>query len=90
MMMAGSKIVLPSSDVEEYFEVNLRQVISRIVNPQGSILFGYSTNISLTSFAGLSGLASKKVYASDNCPSWWPKDVAFVPVIGTLILTVGT
>ena len=35
-MMPGSKIVLPSSNVEEYSGIILRGTISRIVNPEGS------------------------------------------------------
>ncbi len=35
-MMPGSKIVLPSSNVEEYSGIILRGIISRIVNPKGT------------------------------------------------------
>ncbi len=34
----GSKIVLPSSDVEDYWGLTLRSTIARIVNPEGMIL----------------------------------------------------
>ena len=40
-MMPGSKIVLPSSDVEEYSGTVLRSTVSRIANPKGIILFSY-------------------------------------------------
>ncbi len=40
-MMSGSKIVLPSSGVEEYSGTVLRSTVSRIVNPKGIILFSY-------------------------------------------------
>ncbi len=40
-MMAGSKLVLPSSDVEEYIGAVLRSTVSCIVNPKGMILFTY-------------------------------------------------
>ncbi len=40
-MMPDSKIVLPSSDVEEYSGTVLRNTVSRIVNPKGMILFSY-------------------------------------------------
>ncbi len=33
----ASKIVLPSSDVDEYIELPLRRTISRIVNPEGDV-----------------------------------------------------
>ena len=28
------------------------------------------------------GWRGRTFYKSDNCPSWWPKDVAFSPLIG--------
>ncbi len=34
-MMPGSKIVLPSSDVEDYYGTTLPWTISRIANPEG-------------------------------------------------------
>ncbi|XP_064391676.1 uncharacterized protein LOC135339487 isoform X2 [Halichondria panicea] len=60
--MPRSKIVLPSSDAEEYSGKILRGTISRIVNPDG--------------------WGRGNIYTSDNCPSWWPKDVAFTPATG--------
>ena len=50
-MMPGSKIVLPSSDVEEYSGNILRSTIFRIANPKGIYyLFDYNiqAEISLT------------------------------------------
>ena len=35
-MMSGSKIVLPSSDIEDYSGIILRGTISRIANPEGT------------------------------------------------------
>ncbi|XP_064391728.1 uncharacterized protein LOC135339526 isoform X2 [Halichondria panicea] len=59
--MPGSKIILPSSDAEDYYcRAILCSTISRIVNPEGK--------------------SARNFYTSDNCPSWWPKDVAFTPV----------
>ncbi len=40
-MMPGSKIVLPSSDVEDYSGLDLRNSISCIANPKGMIQFSY-------------------------------------------------
>ncbi len=40
-MMPGSKIVLPSSDIEEYSGTDLQSTISLIANPKGMILFSY-------------------------------------------------
>ncbi len=40
-MMSGSKIVLPSSDVEEYSGTVLCSTVLRIANPKGMILFRY-------------------------------------------------
>ncbi len=40
-MMPGSKIVLPSSDVEEYSGKVLQSTVSLIANPRGTILFSY-------------------------------------------------
>ncbi len=37
-MMPGSKIVLPSSDAEDYARTFLRSLISRIVNPTSKLL----------------------------------------------------
>ncbi len=37
-MMPGSKIVLPSSNVDNYSGVMLRGIISRIVNPKGTCI----------------------------------------------------
>ncbi|XP_064391735.1 uncharacterized protein LOC135339529 isoform X2 [Halichondria panicea] len=59
-IMADSKIVLPSSDVNEYTGIALRSTISHIVNP-----------------THVKGGNSKEIYKSENCPSWWPKDVLF-------------
>ncbi|XP_064391690.1 uncharacterized protein LOC135339495 [Halichondria panicea] len=67
-MMAGSKIVLQSSDVDEYSIAALRSTITRIVNP--------------TCYKG------QKFYISDNCPSWWPKDVEFSPLTGPKTIPV--
>ncbi len=39
--MPGSKIVLPSSDVEEYSGTVLQCTVSRIANTKGTILFSY-------------------------------------------------
>ncbi len=78
-MMPGSKIVLPSSDVEEYIGVALRSIVSCIVNPKGMILFSYKL---FDFFVGRTG--SRYIYySSDNRPSWWPKDVAFSRMTGT-------
>ena len=40
-MMSGSKIVLPSSDIEEYTGNILVNTASRISKPKGMILFSY-------------------------------------------------
>ena len=48
-MMQGSKIVLPSSDVEEYSANILQTTISRIVNPKSMILI-YNPNVDFLSF----------------------------------------
>ncbi len=40
-MMSGSKIVLPSSDAEDYFGITLRRTIGCIANPKGMIIFSY-------------------------------------------------
>ncbi len=89
-MKPGSKIVLTSSDVEDYSETSLRRTISRIVNPRGSIsefLFGCVQHKHFYDFfVGITGRSSKRVYRSDRCPNWWPKDVA--PMLGTCILIV--
>ncbi len=37
-MMPGSKIVLPSSDADDYSKNILRSTISRIVNPTSKLL----------------------------------------------------
>ncbi len=37
-MMPDSKIVLPSSNVEDYYGKRLRSTIGRIANPEGMIL----------------------------------------------------
>ncbi|XP_064391662.1 uncharacterized protein LOC135339482 isoform X3 [Halichondria panicea] len=68
-MMPGSKIVLPSSNVEEYSGIILRGIISRILNPKGWV--------------------SRNIYASDNRPSWWPKDVAFTAPTGPKAIANG-
>ncbi len=46
-MMPSSKIVLPSSDAEEYNGIMLRSTISRIVNPTRKLLipFSYATDL---------------------------------------------
>ena len=41
-MMPGSKIVLPSSDVDEYAGNILQSLVSHIATSKGGILFGYS------------------------------------------------
>ncbi len=48
-MMPGSKIVLPSSDVEGYSGTVLRSTVSRIANPKGIILFSYKLWLSCRS-----------------------------------------
>ncbi len=48
-MIQGSKIVLPSSDVEEYSANILQTTISRIVNPKSMILI-YNPNVDFLSF----------------------------------------
>ena len=40
--MPGSKIVLPSSDVDEYAGNILQSLVSHIATSKGGILFGYS------------------------------------------------
>ncbi len=80
-MMPGSKIVLPSSDVYEYTGNVLQSTISRIMNSEGMILLAIGRNF----FAFLVGLRGKPSYASGNRPSWWPKDVAFSPLLGMLV-----
>ncbi len=76
-MMSGSKIVLPNSDVEEYSGAVLCSTVLRIANPEGMILFRY------TSFDSPVGRKDRYFYSSDNRPSWWPKDVAFCSITGT-------
>ncbi len=75
-MMPGSNIVLPSSDVEEYSGIALCSTISRILILGGSTMNSWAVCVTHI-FVGLPGLSSKKVYRSDNCPNWWPKDVGF-------------
>ncbi len=29
------------------------------------------------------GKSSTEVFRSDNCPSWWPEDVMFIPLSGS-------
>ena len=41
-IMPGSKIVLPSSDVDEYAGNILQSLVSHIATSKGGILFGYS------------------------------------------------
>ncbi len=48
-MSPDSKIVLPSSDVEEYSGTVLRSTVSRIANPKGMILFSYELLLSCRS-----------------------------------------
>ncbi len=69
--MSGSKIVLPSSDAEQYNGNILLNTVSSIAKPKGMILFSYK----LCEF--LVGLSGRNAYTSDNRPSWWPKDVVF-------------
>ena len=73
-MMPGSKIVLPSSDAEDYSKEILRNTISRITNPKGIILFSYRPKFV---FVFLVGKKGKNIHTSRNCPNWWPKDVVF-------------
>ncbi|XP_064391683.1 uncharacterized protein LOC135339490 isoform X2 [Halichondria panicea] len=61
-MMPGSKIVLPSSDVDEYAGNILQSLVSHIATSKGC--------------------KGKNIYTSDNCPNWWPKDVAFASMTG--------
>ncbi|XP_064391671.1 uncharacterized protein LOC135339486 isoform X2 [Halichondria panicea] len=83
-MMPGSKIVLPSSDVEEYIGNILQSTVSRIAKPKGMILFSYK----LCEFlVGQSG--GRNAYTSDNRPSWWPKDVVFCCLKGPKAATNG-
>ncbi len=89
--MPGSKILLPSSDVEDYCESVLRRTISHIVNPRGSsvieFLFGcVQYEHFFHFFVGITGLSSKRIYKNDRCPNWWPKDVGFSPLLGTCIV----
>ncbi len=86
-MMPRSKIVLPSSDAKDYTRQILRNTISHIVNPTGKLLIPsnthckYRTNLAI--LAGACGIVSREIFRSENCPSWWPKDVAFTPVAGS-------
>ncbi len=77
-MMAGSKIVLPSCDVYEYTGNTLRSTISRIADYKSMILFSYRPK----SFDFLVDWRGRNFYTSANRPSWWPKDVAFYPLLG--------
>ncbi len=86
-MMPGSKIVLPSSDVEEYSGNILRSTIFRIANPKGIYyLFDYNNYYTGRNFfnflVGVTGIHRNFFLKSDNRPSWWPKDVVFSPVRG--------
>ncbi|XP_064391678.1 uncharacterized protein LOC135339488 isoform X2 [Halichondria panicea] len=72
-MMPGSKIVLPSSNVDDYTATALRSIISHIVNP--------------TRVKGRS--SGKEIYKIENCPSWWPKDVLFSSVLVPKAVTNG-
>ena len=78
--MADSKIVLPSSNAEEYSGIDLRTIISRIVNPKGTCVYHCSLAAGRRLFEFLVG--KRNFYTSDNCPSWWPKDVAFTAPTG--------
>ncbi|XP_064391666.1 uncharacterized protein LOC135339484 [Halichondria panicea] len=71
-MMPGSKIVLPSSNVDDYTATALRSTISSILNP-----------------TSVKGGSSKEIYKIENCPSWWPKDVLFSPVLVPKAVTNG-
>ncbi len=33
----------------------------------------------------MTGIHRKIFFKSDNCPSWWPKDVVFSPVRGIIV-----
>ncbi len=85
-MMPGSKIVLPSSDANDYSNAILRNTISRIANPiKVIILYAYNNYTGRNFFdflVGVTGIHSRELFKSDNCPSWWPKDVVFSPVRG--------
>ncbi len=83
--MPGSKIVLPSSDAEDYSRTFLHSIIRRIVNPTSKLLIPYRTRYRLKMFLTTSdatGVGSREIYRSDNCPSWWPEDMVFSPVKG--------
>ncbi len=83
-MMPGSRIVIiPSSDVGEYSRNMLRNTISHIVNPTRKLLITppscYRAKHSLDYYytTDAKGGGSREIYKSENCPSWWPKDVLF-------------
>ena len=74
----SSKIILPSSNAEEYIGLFLRSTVSHIANPKGTcvILCLYYRTKCIDNLVGRKG---GSFYRNNNCPSWWPKDVAFVP-----------
>ena len=39
---------------------------------------------------GVTGIHSRECFKSDNCPSWWPKDVVFSPVRGIIVIVRST
>ncbi len=84
-MMPDSKIYLPSSDVEEYSGNALIKTIARISNPKGMILY-LATGWKL--YECLVGFKCRNIYRSDNRPSWWPKDLVFSTVSGTIVYSL--
>ncbi len=76
-MMPGSKIVLPSSNAEEYSGGILRGTISRIVNPKGTCVYDCLAMYRTKFIDNLVGQSNRNFFTRDNSPSWWPKDVAF-------------
>ena len=84
--MPGSKIVLPSSNVDDYTAIDLHSTVSRILNPTSKLLITspscYRAKNYLDSLADAKG--GKEIYKSENCPSWWPNDVLFSPVLGII------
>ena len=71
-IMPGSKIVLPSSNVEEYSGKILRDTISHIVNPKGMnyVLVSKSSRFSLVAWEGENRLVTLGILFCRRTECW--------------------
>ncbi len=71
-IMPGSKIVLPSSNVEEYSGKILRDTISHIVNPKGMnyVLVSKSSRFSLVAWEGENRLVALGILFCRRTECW--------------------